>query len=397
VEPQLQSAALLPERRLLTRYAIVFFVSLVILTAGISAGHSWKLDEFLYVSAARAFIAGAPSPNIEHPPFAKYLIALSIKIFGDNPLGYRFFSGMAGALAALSAFGIALHLTRTLHSAYVAWLLMLANGFLFVESRSANLIIFQTAFEAAGVWAFLVALEVALEKDSPSCSDSRCSAGSWFAWSGILLGLSVASRWCGLPTLVVCGIYTLLRYRGISKDGATRISSIRDFLLLATSSLAAYIASWVPLLVRERRNLAYLVRANLYILVSHAQYRQRMIDARASDPWWAWMFRFEQHDSLSQLLANPVIASLGLLALVALLWQRKPLLPALYALHMLQWALAHSLPQYYYYYLDSFTWLTIALAVAMQGISFKRVPLDVVVTACAVASSLWPLWATLRR
>jgi hypothetical protein len=122
-----------------------------------------------------------------------------------------------------------------------------------------------------------------------------------------------------------------------------------------------------------------------------------MIDARASDPWWAWMFRFEQHDSLSQLLANPVIASLGLLALVALLWQRKPLLPALYALHMLQWALAHSLPQYYYYYLDSFTWLTIALAVAMQGISFKRVRLDVVVTTCAIASAIWPVWAALRR
>jgi dolichyl-phosphate-mannose-protein mannosyltransferase len=393
VDPQLQSAALLPERRLLTRYAIIFFVSLVILTAGISADHSWKLDEFLYVSAARAFIAGAPSPNIEHPPFAKYLIALSIKIFGDNPPGFRFFSGIAGALIALSAFGIALRVTRSLHSAYIAWLLMLANGFLFVESRSANLIIFQTAFEAAGVWAFLIALE----KDSSSRSASSWFAWSWFAWSGVLLGLSVASRWCGLPALVVCGIYALLRYRGITKNGVTRIVAIRNFFLLAGSSLAAYIASWVPLLVREHRNLAYLVRANLYILVSHAQYRQRMIDARPSDPWWAWMFRFEQHDSLSQLLANPVIASLGLLALVALLWQRKPLLPALYALHMLQWVLAHSLPQYYYYYLDSFTWLTIALAVAMQGISFKRVRLDVLVTACAAVSELWPLWAVLRR
>jgi len=63
----------------------------------------------------------------------------------------------------------------------------------------------------------------------------------------------------------------------------------------------------------------------------------------------------------------------------------------------LQWALAHSLPQYYYYYLDSFTWLTIALAVAMQGISFKRVRLDVVVTTCAIASAIWPVWAALRH
>src|SRR5208282_5780878 len=128
-------------------------------TAGIAADHAQRLDEILYISAARAFIAGTPTTNTEHPPFAKYLIALSIQIFGNTPMGYRFASGIAGALVALSGFGLTLRLTRSLHSAYVAWLLLLANGFLFVESRSANLIIFQTAFEVAGVWAFLIALE----------------------------------------------------------------------------------------------------------------------------------------------------------------------------------------------------------------------------------------------
>ena len=376
--PDLQKAVPFRLADNLKHYIAVFCVSLAILTAGVAADHTQRMDELLYINAARAFIAGTPSTNIEHPPFAKYLIAISIKIFGDTPLGYRFSSGLAGALIALSGFGLTLRLTRSRHSATIAWLLLLANGFLFVESRSANLIIFQTAFEVAGVWAFAIALE----ENAPGWL-----AWSAWTWAGVLLGLSVASRWCGVTTLVVCGLYSLLRSRRVTKG----------LVLMAASSLAAYVVTWIPLLVREHRSLAYLFTANRYILVSHALYRQNMVDVRASDPWWAWMFRFDQPAGLMQLMANPFVASLGLLALLALLWQRKPLLPALYALHMIQWALAHSLPEYYYYYLDAFTWLTIGLAVAMHGVSFKRIQLDVIVTACALGSALWPLWIALRH
>jgi dolichyl-phosphate-mannose-protein mannosyltransferase len=354
------------------RYAAVFLISLAILTAGLASDHTPGLDEHLYISAAQAFLSGAPSTNIEHPPFAKYLIALSIKIFGDTSLGHGFSSGLAGALIALSGFGLTLRLTSSLHSACIAWVLLLANGFLFVESRSANLIVFQVAFEVAGLWAFLVATEE--------------NSSRWFAWSGVLLGLSVACRWSGWPALAVCLAYLLFQHRRIT----------RSLLLVAGSSLAVYIVSWVPLLICEHRGLSYLYSANRYILVSHAHYRDAMIDSRPLDPWWASILRFQQQESIHQLIGNPVIASLGLIALIALLWQRKPLLPALYTLHILQWMMVHNLPQYYYYYFDSFTWLTIALAVAMCGISFKRVQLDLAVTACALGSALWPLYAALR-
>jgi len=121
-----------------------------------------------------------------------------------------------------------------------------------------------------------------------------------------------------------------------------------------------------------------------------------MVDPRPLDPWWASILRFQQPESIHQLIGNPVIAFLGLVALVALLWQHKPLLPALYTLHVSQWAMVHNLPQYYYYYFDSFTWLTIALAVAMCGVSWKRFRLDLVVTAGALGSALWPVYAALR-
>jgi len=356
----------------LIRYAAVFLISLAILSSRLGTDPARDTDEQNYLRAAQAFLAGAPSTNIEHPPCAKYLIALSIGIFGNTLLGFHFSSTLAGAFIALAAFGIALRLTRSLHSACVAWVLMLANGFLFVESRSANLIVFQIAFEVAGFWAFLVAIEK--------------GSGAWFAWTGALLGLAVACRWSGWPALVVCGAYLLFERRPMAKS----------VLVVTASSLAAYLISWIPLLIREHRSFGYLYTANRYILVSHAHYRETMIDSRPLDPWWASIFRFEQPTSIHQLIGNPVIASLGLIALLALLWKRKPLLPALYGLHILQWALVRHLPQYYYYYFDSFTWLTIALAVSLCGISLRRIRLDVAVTACALGSALWPVYAALR-
>jgi hypothetical protein len=105
---------------------------------------------------------------------------------------------------------------------------------------------------------------------------------------------------------------------------------------------------------------------------------------------------FGQQESLTEMVANPVVAAFGLVALVVLLWNRKPLLPALYVAHIMQWAIVSSHWQHYYYYLEAFTWLTMALASAMQGVTIRRLKLDVIVLACALASASYPVWGALR-
>src|SRR5271170_1026200 len=125
----------------LNQYAMVFFVSLAILVAGISTA-PLTFDEPAYVNAARDFLAGTPSVNPEHPPLAKYFIAISIKLFGDYAFGWRFPSAIAGALLALSIFGLTLTMTGSQRTAYIAWVLIIANGFWFVMARVAMLAIF---------------------------------------------------------------------------------------------------------------------------------------------------------------------------------------------------------------------------------------------------------------
>jgi len=349
------------------RYAMVFLASLAILSIGIGANPSFQLDEVCYVGAARAFLAGMPSVNPEHPPLAKYLIALSIRALGDRPISWRFPSALAGALVALCAFGLTLRLTRSLHSAYIAWALLLANGFWFVMSRMACLSIFELAFEAAAVWAFVIALEQ--------------KSVRWFAASGVLFGLSIGSRWGGVVGLTVCAAYALVYYR----------PAVKSLALMFASTSAVYVVSWVPLLVREHRGARYLIAGNAFILEFH---RHATTDPRPGEPWWTWITSLNLPEAMSELTANPVICVLGLAAIALLLWRRKPLLPALYVAHIAQWAITSSHWQHYYYYLEAFTWLTLALAVAMQGVTIRGVRADVLVTACAASLMAQPLLRT---
>jgi 4-amino-4-deoxy-L-arabinose transferase-like glycosyltransferase len=364
------------------QYAIVFLVSLALLLIGISTA-PMMFDESYYVGAAHNFIAETPSSNPVHPPLAKYFIALSIRMFGDGPFGWRFPSAVAGAMVAVSVFGLAWEMTDTLHTAYIAWLLTVANGFWFVMSRVAMLSIFELAFETAGVWAFMYAAQNDVHKNEtqPSHAQKRFAQKGadslrWFALSGALFGLSIGCRWCGVIGLLVCVAYALFYCRPF----------VKSVTVMAGSAILAYAVSWVPLLVREHRTLRYLFTANVFIYEFH---RHAPGDPRLGEVWWSWIFRLQPQPALGYLVGNPIIGVLGLAAVVFLIWQKKLFLPALYIAHVLQWAIGVRPLTFYYYYLEAFTWLTLALAVALQGVAVRRVRLDVVTTGCAAVAFVY--------
>jgi len=352
---------------------IVTGVSFCLLMIGIGNIRTAFGDEVYYVDAAHAVLQGAPATiRDHHPPLGKSLIAVSIATLGDNPLGWRFPSVLAGTLLAVAVFGVTRKLTADRRTAYVAWLLTIGGGFWYALSRLAMLSIFELAFEMAAIWMFLTAVE---------------SEGmAWWCAAGVLFGLSVASRWLGAMGLLVC-IAVAVRKRRMCKS-----------CVMAMAALATYVAAWIPLLIREHRPLRYLIDINVFIFRFH---HEPAGGWDTGEPWWTWLLRTQQTRSFSPFLANPIIAALGLVALAVICARpakRRFALPALlYIAHLLPWVLGIRPVTYYYYYFEAYTFLGIALAVVVANAALHKVRLDVIVTTAALGYFVYwyPTWAYL--
>ncbi len=93
-------------------------------------------DESIYINASRAYINSfKPYPNPEHPLLGKQILAIGMRIFGDNPTGWRFFSILAGSLSVTVVSYLVWLLTK--RKSVMAWVavLMLADPLLFVHFR----------------------------------------------------------------------------------------------------------------------------------------------------------------------------------------------------------------------------------------------------------------------
>jgi dolichyl-phosphate-mannose--protein O-mannosyl transferase len=181
---------------------ILFVVAHISLLVGLTTPEKLYFDEVHYVPAARQMlepVIPAPILNPMHPPLAKQLIALSIRSFGDTPLGWRYPAALFGALAIVAMYFCGLALFAAQGPAIASALLAFFNQMLFVQARIAMLDIFALAFGLFATAAFIHGFK----KPRPEL---------WFGLAGLACGLSIACKWSGLFPLAVCiGIVAVVR------------------------------------------------------------------------------------------------------------------------------------------------------------------------------------------
>lgn len=306
----------------LTTIGLIFVASLVLFTFRLGQPVQPVFDEPCYVAGAKALWAGQPDANPEHPPMGKYLIGAGIAAFGDNPFGWRIASAVAGSLTIVAAFVLILTLTGSFEMGILAALLMALNNFTFVLARVAMLEIFIMMFVLWGLVAWLK---------------------EHYVVAGVLFGCAVATKWSAVVVLATIGLVTILKREWLA---TAKIGAV---------SVATYLVSFLG------RNP---ITASRFILEFHKHAKGNpLINA----PWFTWLTRLQPERAMDYMTANLAITMGGVLALAFCIYRKEWFMGALFTGSLLQWAVIGRTFSYYYYYAMAFTFLTLAVPVALRN------------------------------
>jgi dolichyl-phosphate-mannose--protein O-mannosyl transferase len=358
----------------------VFLLGYFVLLIGIDTPDHPYFDETHYVAAARQLLQthfAVPTLNLEHPPLAKELMALSIWLFGDNPFGWRTMSALFGALALIGIYLCGLALFDRPRIALWATAIAGLNQMLFVQARIAMLDIFALAFVLWGLAAFMASFR------------AQAPTRALLYAAGLCFGLATACKWSGIfawgmATAIVAIVLVLQRWRTQFADAQPTDwyrpdlwSGVRawDWLMcLGFLPIAAYVVTWLPiygfspaaLLEAQRR----IFQDNATLVTPHPYMSAWPSWPLLARPVW---FLFEQagDDRYRAVLSlgNPVVLWSAIPGVLVCLrdWiveRRRDafLIVASYAALYLAWMVLPRAIGFSFYYLPAATVASLALA-----------------------------------
>jgi dolichyl-phosphate-mannose-protein mannosyltransferase len=339
-----------------------------------------NFDETHYVPAARIIADFAALPNPEHPPLGKLLIALSMTLFGDTPVGWRVLSAVAGAFTLFSGVMAARWLFMRRAPAVMTGALLLLSPTLFIQARIAMLDIFLTCFLMLAFWFLAAAVRTG-------------GTDRWrLVLGGASLGLAIACKWTAVP-LALLGVpltpYLLWRASDEpASPNAARIPFGEVAAWLIPFAMGSYLLTFLPYMFLRTDALSLLA-----IIPQQFEMLRLQSLPMGTHPyqsvWWQWVldlrpiwYFYEPVAGVQRgvlFLGNPVICWGGLVALGACLWaglrRGAPalLVPvALWAAPLLLFMLAPKAVQFYYHYLIPSLMLCFASAGALDHYFWQR-------------------------
>jgi len=341
-------------------------------------------DEIHYLPAAQALLDLSGPRNVEHPMLGKELIAAGMALLGDNPFGWRIASTIAGTATVLGVFAFLWLLTGSMRATLVGALLTLLNQTVYVQARTGMLDVFLGCFL---VWALVMGLW------------SMKSSGRhvWWRWLavGVLLGMTTAVKWAGVPYIVLAGLaFLVIRIRdarrakkpvlaalsGRDQPHWPGLPAIPALLAMGMVSVVTYFLTFLPAFFYATDPLSL---PGLFAQQLHMWQMQTQILPHHTyqSSWWSWplmlrpIWYFYEWDRGAQrgvlLIGNPLIMWGGLLAVLACYWawvKDKAIRPlAMALLWTASLAIYVVIPKsigFYYYYYPSSIFLCMALPVA---------------------------------
>lgn len=218
-------------------------------------------------SAVQALCEPTGQPGfVVHPPLGKWAIALGMRLFGVNELGWRFAAAVAGTLTVVVLVRLARRMTGSTVLGCLAGVLLALDGLHLVQSRVAMLDVFLV------LWTTSAAACLLADRDDVRSRLARTDAADlagwgprlgfrpWLAAAGVFLGAAVATKWSGLYYVAALGLLALLWEVGARRTAGVR-APVRATLVRSTAPLVSlllllpavlYTASWAGWFFSDR-------------------------------------------------------------------------------------------------------------------------------------------------
>jgi dolichyl-phosphate-mannose-protein mannosyltransferase len=248
-------------------------------------GHPGEIvfDEVHFVGQARHYLHGERFLD-PHPPIAKLLIALGIKLFGDHPWSWRLGNATLGTIMAAVTYLLGRRMFRSRLAGALASAFILSDGMFLVDSRIGCIDIVYLTFAAIAYLMLFRFLETA----------SSAARRRDLVYMGVSLGLCLGSKLYvpAITFLLVMGfvVFTLWRpqSQGPPADGRARnywvagavllVGSVSGFIYLAAFLPHYYLGWWggITDLFRYYKDVMWYEKS-----VSTATHPY-------ASPWWSW-------------------------------------------------------------------------------------------------------------
>lgn len=249
---------------------------------GLSYPSEEYFDEVYHAKTARQYLEGEPPTEWVHPPTAKLLIAVGVWLFGYKPWAWRIVPALAGSLLAPVFYLFARRVLGSERAAFLASVLLLADGVYLVQSRIAMTNIFAVLFQVCAAFAIVRA----------ALAERLTFVHMLMA--GVFLGLAISTRWTSLWAWGFLGLVLVVVRARLPFDPRERplpgdwVDRTRDILLVALAflvlPLSIYALSYVPWM-RQGHTLWDMVTLQRDIWSYHAH-------LNATHPyfsrWWTW-------------------------------------------------------------------------------------------------------------
>lgn len=369
---------------------------------------------------------------VVHPPIGKQIIAIGELLLGYNAWGWRIMAALSGVLIVVLVTRIVRRMTRSTMIGGIAGLLAVLESVLFVSSRVGMLDIFQALFVLAAFGALMVDRDQVRQRMAAvyargeiglTAFGPRLGVRWWRFGAGVLLGLSLGTKWSGLYYMAAFGLMSVAfdvaarRAYGVRRPWAgTAVRDIGPALYALTGiPVVVYLLSYLPWFSSETSVYRQVVgnqvpadgpfgwvpgplQALFYYSSQSLEFHENLTNSNGyRHPWeskpFTWpmglrplLYYYVDGDNVSGCRAESCVKAIMLVGIPAMWWLALPMLAWLvwmavirrdwrhasvlvaYCAGILPWFASLDRQMYYFYVVPAAPFMVMGFALTLGGI-----------------------------